>query len=97
MTFNIQNIPADFVLISHLIMVAFLMIIFPYSKLLHALVYFLARQETKLIMLEKKAHCKMGERFRKNKLVKKMADNKFDTPKLRVPNNPKIKKRGYVT
>ena len=36
MTFNIQNIPADFVLISHLIMVAFLMIIFPYSKLLHA-------------------------------------------------------------
>jgi len=36
LTFNIQNIPADLVLISHLVMVAFLMIIFPYSKLLHA-------------------------------------------------------------
>ena len=36
MTFNIQNIPSDPVLISHLVMVAFLMIIFPYSKLLHA-------------------------------------------------------------
>ena len=36
LTFDIQNIPADPVLISHLIMVALLMIIFPYSKLLHA-------------------------------------------------------------
>tara|TARA_B100001996_G_scaffold329120_1_gene276673 strand:+ start:3701 stop:4438 length:738 start_codon:yes stop_codon:yes gene_type:complete len=36
MTFNIKNIPADPILISHLIMVASLMIIFPYSKLLHA-------------------------------------------------------------
>ena len=36
MTFDIQNIPADFILVSHLIMVASLMIIFPYSKLLHA-------------------------------------------------------------
>jgi len=36
MTLDIKNIPADPILISHLIMVAFLMIIFPYSKLLHA-------------------------------------------------------------
>ena len=36
MTFNIQNIPSDPVLVSHLLMVASLMIIFPYSKLLHA-------------------------------------------------------------
>ena len=36
MTFDIQNIPADPILVSHLIMVASLMIIFPYSKLLHA-------------------------------------------------------------
>jgi len=36
LTFDIQNIPADPVLISHLVMVALLMIIFPYSKLLHA-------------------------------------------------------------
>ena len=35
-TFDIQYIPPDPILISHLIMVAFLMIIFPYSKLLHA-------------------------------------------------------------
>ena len=36
MTLDIQNIPADPILVSHLIMVASLMIIFPYSKLLHA-------------------------------------------------------------
>ena len=36
LTFNIQNLPFDPILIAHLIMVAMLMIIFPYSKLLHA-------------------------------------------------------------
>lgn len=36
MTGNIQNIPPDPVLVCHLLLVAFLMIIFPYSKLLHA-------------------------------------------------------------
>ena len=54
MTFNIQNIPSDPVLISHLVMVAFLMIIFPYSKLLHAPGLFFSRRETRLIMRVKK-------------------------------------------
>ena len=35
MTFNLTNIPADPLLIIHLVLVAVLMIIFPYSKLLH--------------------------------------------------------------
>ena len=50
--FNIQNIPSDPILISHLVMVALLMIIFPYSKLLHAPGLFLVPQEIKLIMQE---------------------------------------------
>ncbi len=36
MTFNWSPLPADFFLVVHLLLVAFLMIIFPYSKLLHA-------------------------------------------------------------
>ncbi len=35
-TFNLQPLPADPLLLAHLLMVAGLMIIFPYSKLLHA-------------------------------------------------------------
>ena len=36
MTFNWSPLPADFFLAVHLLLVAFLMMIFPYSKLLHA-------------------------------------------------------------
>jgi nitrate reductase gamma subunit len=36
MTFNVQPLPADPLLLMHLLLVAGLMIIFPYSKLLHA-------------------------------------------------------------
>jgi nitrate reductase gamma subunit len=36
MTFNWSNLPGDFMLLLHLTLVALLMIIFPYSKLLHA-------------------------------------------------------------
>jgi nitrate reductase gamma subunit len=36
MTFSWSPLPADFFLVIHLLLVAFLMIIFPYSKLLHA-------------------------------------------------------------
>lgn len=36
MTFNVQPLPADPLLLFHLLLVAGLMIIFPYSKLLHA-------------------------------------------------------------
>ncbi|MGD2117744.1 MAG: respiratory nitrate reductase subunit gamma [Chromatiales bacterium] len=36
MTFNFSELPMDFVLLVHLALVAALMIIFPYSKLLHA-------------------------------------------------------------
>ncbi len=36
MTFNVQPLPADPLLLLHLLLVAGLMIVFPYSKLLHA-------------------------------------------------------------
>ena len=36
MTFNLSELPSDIVLLIHLSLVALLMIIFPYSKLLHA-------------------------------------------------------------
>jgi nitrate reductase gamma subunit len=35
MTFNISELPADAVLLVHLALVASLMIVFPFSKLLH--------------------------------------------------------------
>lgn len=36
LTANISPLPSDFLLVVHLLLVAFLMLIFPYSKLLHA-------------------------------------------------------------
>ena len=49
MTFNIQNIPSDPVLVSHLLMVASLMIIFPYSKLLQATGLYFSQKRIKII------------------------------------------------
>ena len=67
MTFNIQNIPADAVLISHLIMVAFLMIIFPYSKLLHAPGLFFSPSRNQVDNAREKRHvAKWAEKLEKN-------------------------------
>jgi len=67
MTFNIQNIPADIVLISHLIMVAFLMIIFPYSKLLHAPGLFFSPSRNQVDNAREKRHvAKWAEELEKN-------------------------------
>jgi len=67
MTFNIQNIPSDIVLISHLIMVAALMIIFPYSKLLHAPGLFFSPSRNQVDNAREKRHLsKWARRSRKN-------------------------------
>ena len=67
LAFNIQNIPADAVLISHLIMVAFLMIIFPYSKLLHAPGLFFSPSRNQVDNAREKRHvAKWAEKLEKN-------------------------------
>ena len=67
MTFNIQNIPSDPVLISHLIMVASLMIIFPYSKLLHAPGLFFSPSRNQVDNAREKRHvAKWAEELEKN-------------------------------
>ena len=66
MTFNIQNIPSDVVLVSHLIMVASLMIIFPYSKLLHAPGLFFSPSRNQVDNAREKRHvAKWAEESRK--------------------------------
>ena len=67
MTFDIQNIPSDPVLISHLIMVAALMIIFPYSKLLHAPGLFFSPSRNQVDNAREKRHvAKWAEELEKN-------------------------------
>ena len=67
MTFNIQNIPSDVVLVSHLIMVASLMIIFPYSKLLHAPGLFFSPSRNQVDNAREKRHVAKGaEELEKN-------------------------------
>ena len=67
MTFNIQNIPSDIVLISHLIMLAALMIIFPYSKLLHAPGLFFSPSRNQVDNAREKRHLsKWAEDLEKN-------------------------------
>ena len=67
MTFNIQNIPSDVVLVSHLIMVASLMIIFPYSKLLHAPGLFFSPSRNQVDNAREKRHvAKWAEELEKN-------------------------------
>ena len=67
MTFNMQNIPSDPILISHLIMVASLMIIFPYSKLLHAPGLFFSPSRNQIDNSREKRHI--------SKWAKKLEDN----------------------
>jgi nitrate reductase gamma subunit len=67
MTLNIQNIPADPVLIVHLIMVASLMIIFPYSKLLHAPGLFFSPSRNQVDNAREKRHIsKWAKELEKN-------------------------------
>jgi len=67
MTFNIQNIPADPILISHLVMVASLMIIFPYSKLLHAPGLFFSPSRNQVDNARDKRHiAKWAQELEKN-------------------------------
>ena len=67
MTLDIQNIPADPILVSHLIMVASLMIIFPYSKLLHAPGLFFSPSRNQVDNSREKRHlAKWAERLEKN-------------------------------
>ena len=67
MTFNIQNIPSDPVLVSHLLMVASLMIIFPYSKLLHAPGLFFSPSRNQVDNAREKRHvAKWAEDLEKN-------------------------------
>jgi nitrate reductase gamma subunit len=67
MTLNIQNIPADPVLIIHLIMVASLMIIFPYSKLLHAPGLFFSPSRNQVDNAREKRHIsKWAKELEKN-------------------------------
>ena len=69
MTFNIQNIPSDPVLVSHLLMVASLMIIFPYSKLLHAPGLFFSPSRNQVDNAREKRHvAKWAEDLEKNKI-----------------------------
>ena len=66
-TFDIHNIPADPVLISHLIMVALLMIIFPYSKLLHAPGLFFSPSRYQVDNSRDKRHiAKWAKKFEEN-------------------------------
>jgi|TARA_B110000285_G_scaffold36593_1_gene39593 nitrate reductase gamma subunit len=66
-TFDIHNIPADPVLISHLIMVASLMIIFPYSKLLHAPGLFFSPSRYQVDNSRDKRHiAKWAKKFEEN-------------------------------
>ena len=67
MTFDIQNIPSDPVLVSHLLMVASLMIIFPYSKLLHAPGLFFSPSRNQVDNAREKRHvAKWAEDLEKN-------------------------------
>ena len=67
MTLNIQNIPADPVLIVNLIMVASLMIIFPYSKLLHAPGLFFSPSRNQVDNAREKRHIsKWAKELEKN-------------------------------
>ena len=66
-TFDIHNIPADPVLISHLVMVALLMIIFPYSKLLHAPGLFFSPSRYQVDNSRDKRHiAKWAKKFEEN-------------------------------
>ena len=67
LTFNIQNLPFDPILIAHLIMVAMLMIIFPYSKLLHAPGLFFSPSRNQVDNAREKRHIsKWAQELEKN-------------------------------
>jgi len=67
LTFNIQNLPLDPILIAHLIMVAMLMIIFPYSKLLHAPGLFFSPSRNQVDNAREKRHIsKWAQELEKN-------------------------------
>lgn len=67
LTFNIQNLPFDSILIAHLIMVAMLMIIFPYSKLLHAPGLFFSPSRNQVDNAREKRHIsKWAQELEKN-------------------------------
>ena len=67
LTFNIQNLPLDPILIAHLIMVAMLMIIFTYSKLLHAPGLFFSPSRNQVDNAREKRHIsKWAQELEKN-------------------------------